>query len=116
MNDIVEFANNAVIINDEDNAVPIKESLRVADAIKDKMYGIGQIVYTKSGKLVGRVYDYTFHNETGIIEKFYVKGILSDRIISRTAIVKLEGKRMTIEDDFEVIKTPAMELDKNIAN
>lgn len=112
MTDIVEFSGNAVIVQDEDSAVPIKESIRIAEAIADRMYGVGQIVVTKSGKLIGRVYDYTFHNETGIIEKFYVKSLIHDRIISRTAVVKLDRKRMTIEDDFEMIKTPAMEVSK----
>lgn len=114
MTDITEFSSSAVLVNDENSAVPIKESIRVAEAIRDNMFGIGQIVVTKSGKVVGRVYDYTFHNESGIIEKFYVKSMLSDRIISRTAVLKLDGKRMTIEDDFEVIKSadPLVELEK----
>jgi uncharacterized protein YrrD len=114
VSDIQEFTSGSVLVVDDNSPVPIKESIRVFEAIKDRMFGVGQIVRTKSGKLIGKVYDYTFHNETGAIEKFYVKSIFNDRIISRDAVVKLEGKRMTIEDDFEVIKTPAMELDKSI--
>jgi sporulation protein YlmC with PRC-barrel domain len=101
--DIIELNSGSVILRDDDSLVTFSEAERVKEAIKDKMYGVSQKVRTKSGKSIGRVYDYTIDNATCAIQKFYVKSLLDDRIISVGSIIKFEGKNITVKDDFELI-------------
>lgn len=113
--DIVELNSGSVILRDDDSLVTLAESERIREAIKDKMYGINQSVRTKSGKSLGKVYDYTIDNATCAIQKFYVKSLLDDRIISVSSITKFEGKRITVKDDFELITAAGPAFNPEIA-
>jgi len=101
--DVVEIASNAVLVQNNDAISEMRDSVRVREALKAKAHGIGQRVYTKSGKFVGVVYDYTIHSETGKIIKLYIKTWLSDRIIGTETIFKVKGKKIIIKDEFETI-------------
>lgn len=113
--DIVELNSGSVILNDDNSITTLSEATRIREAIHEKMHGIGQSVRTKSGKALGQVYDYVIDNATGAIQKLYVRSFLSDRIIPISAIVKFEGKKITIKDDFEVIAEPTPEFKPEIA-
>lgn len=102
-NDVVELNNGSVILNNDDSLVLLSDALRVKEAIHDKMFGVGQSVKTKTGKFLGRVCDYTIDNATGAIQKLFVKSLFADRVIPVSMIVKFEGKRITVKDDFEII-------------
>lgn len=101
--DIIELNSGSVIVRDDGSVVSLSEAERVREAISDKMYGIGQRVNTKSGKYIGRVYDYTLDNTTLSLHKLYVKSLLDERIISVSSIIKFEGKNIKVKDDFELI-------------
>lgn len=101
--DIVELNSGSVILRDDDSLVTLAYAERIREAIADKMYGIGQSVKTKSGKYIGKVYDYTIDNATCSIQKLFAKSLLDDRIISVSSITKFEGKNITVKDDFELI-------------
>ena len=102
--DILEIVNNAVLVNDEDSASPLKDSPRVVQSIEAKAYGVNQKVVTKSGKVVGRVHDYTFDSQLLKVINLYVKSMISDRIIPATSIHKFEKGKVIIDDDYEVAK------------
>jgi len=102
--DIIEISNNAVVVRDDSALVDLDELPQIKQAIKSKLVGINQKVVTKSGKKIGNVYDYTIDSQSMLLTSIYIKSMFSDRIISRTAIISLEGKKITIDDDFEVIK------------
>ncbi len=101
--DVVEIASNAILVQNNDAISEMRDSIRVKEAIKAKAHGIGQRVYTKSGKFIGVVYDYTIHGETGKVIKLYVKTWLSDRLIGTETIFKVEGRKIIIKDEFETI-------------
>ena len=113
--DIVELNSGSVIVRDEDSLVSFSEAERVREAISDKMSGINQRVRTKSGKNIGKVYDYTIDNSTCSIQKFYVKSILDERIISVSSVTKFEGKQITVKDDFELITAAGTAFKPEIA-
>lgn len=113
--DIVELNSGSVILNDDNSITTLAEATRIREAIHDKMYGVGQSVKTKSGKMLGRVCDYTIDNATCAIQKLYVKSLLSDRIIPVSAILDFQGKRITVKDDFEIVAEPAPEFKPEIA-
>lgn len=102
--DISEITLEAVIINKEDDLSLIKELPRVKESLENGFSGIGHRVYNKSKKFVGRIYDYTFDSESRFLFKLYVKSVISERIIARTAIVEVKHNKVIIEDDFEAIK------------
>lgn len=102
--DIIETTNSAIVVKDESVLLPEKELPQISEAIKKKMFGVSQKVVTKSGTRIGYVYDYTLESESMMLSSIYVKNMLSDRIISRSAISEIEGKKIIIDDDFEIIK------------
>ncbi len=102
-NDIIDFDNNAIVIQTEDNIVTLKEVIAVQKAIQASLCGINQKVMTKSGSLVGRVYDYTIDSTSGMIYSLYVHKLLLDKIIPRSIILELEKNIFLIEDDYELI-------------
>lgn len=103
--DIVDFDTRAVIIQGEEDAVPLKELVSIQQALKAKMNGVKQKVYTKSGKFIGTVYDYTIESGSGLVYTLFVKHLVSDRIIPRSVICELSSKGYIIDDDFELVKS-----------
>lgn len=103
--DIVDFDNRAVVVQKEDDVVPLKEVISIQQAIKAKMKGAKHKVYTKSGKFVGTVYDYTFDSQSGLLYSLFVKHLMTDRIIPRTVICELNEKGFIIDNDFELIRS-----------
>ena len=113
--DIVELNSGSVILNDENSITTLSGATRINEAIREKMYGLNQYVGTKSGKALGQVYDYTIDNSTGAIQKLYLKSLMTDRIIPASAIIKFDGKKITIEDDFEIITELKPEFKPEVA-
>ena len=105
--DIVEYDKNALIIQSENDIIPLGEVVSVEQAFKAKLAGSSYKVYTKSKKYVGSVYDYTLESDTGLIFAIYVKYMLSDRIISRSNIIEIKDHHFVIDDDFELVKNGA---------
>ncbi len=110
-NDILELTKEAIIINEEDSIVPINEAIRLKDLFNHKFYGIYQRVLTRKGKNVGIVYDFIVDSTTLKITKLYCKTFFSDKIIPASSVIKIEGKKIYIKDDFDNTKltTPAVE-------
>jgi uncharacterized protein YrrD len=106
--DIVEIAKEAVIVQSEDSISDIKENVRIAEALKGNAKGVGQKVVTKSGKYLGRVFDYTVESTACALVSIYVKYLISVRIISRAAIVDFDKDKIVVEDDFETIKASVL--------
>ena len=115
--DIVELNRAAVILNDDNSLVNISELERIKESLREKLCGINQSVRTKSGKMIGRVYDYAIDNSTNAIQKFYVKSLFSDRIIPVSAVTEIKGKHIIIRDDFEIATAlePAKALKPEVA-
>lgn len=101
---LVEVGLEAAIVNNEEDLSLIRELPRVKESLENGFCGVGQKVYTKSNKYIGRVYDYTFDTESRLLFKLYVKSVISERMIARTAIVEIKHHKVIIEDDFEAIK------------
>jgi len=107
---IVELSTNdpAVIIDNEDNLEELKELVRLNKKYQNGEFGIGQKVETKSGKYIGKVFDILFDTESLEIKKFYVKSLMSERIITVHIIISVNTKKIVIKDDFEAVKIRAV--------
>ena len=109
--DIIEISNAAVVINDADNISDLKETVRIKEAVDKGYTGIGQLVTTKSGRRVGHVFDYCIETPSLRITNFNVKKSFSERIIPANIILKFEGRKITVKDDFEPIGVGAIDME-----
>lgn len=105
--DIVEVVNEGVIVKDDDSVSNLKENVRLFESLKNGVYGIGQTVVTKSGKSLGKVIDLYIESTSLSVVKIYAKNIFSERIISSTAIIEIEGKKIVVKENFESIRAVA---------
>lgn len=98
--DIVHLLKDGAIINSENSIIDLEESILLQRMIKEKYFGIGQRVVTSNGTYIGRVYDFLIESDNLTITKFYVKNILAERIIPVSKVISLEGKTITIRDNY----------------
>jgi uncharacterized protein YrrD len=92
--DIVDISPQGVVVKDSDSVSNLKESVRLAEAVKEGMRGVDQKVVTKTGKSLGRVVDLYISAETLLISKIFVKNIFSERIISSNAILEIKKRKI----------------------
>lgn len=97
--DFIQLLKKGVIIGDENAIAELSEIGKLETLYKNKNYGIGQKVITKSGQYVGHVFDYLIDAPTLAIRKFYIKKLFNERIIPVTSVISFEGKIITIKED-----------------
>lgn len=102
--DIVDLSSQGVIVNDDGAILILDENVRLKEAIRSGHHGIGQKVVTKGGKSLGRVIDLFVSTEMLQVSKIHVKNILSERIISSTAVVEIKKRKIIVKDNFETVK------------
>jgi uncharacterized protein YrrD len=102
--DMVEMNSSALIVKNEEAVTPLSEAIRLKELIDHKYIGIYQRVVSKKGRNVGLVHDYLIDSATFRITKLYCRTLLSERIIPIHSVIKMEGKKIIIKDDFEKIK------------
>lgn len=112
--DIVDISPQGIVIRDSDSISSSKENVRLALAIKEGMHGIGQKVVTKSGKQLGKVVDLFISTETLEIAKIHVKNIFAERIISKTAIVDIEKRKIIVKENFEAARLSTPEVSASL--
>ncbi|MBI4948149.1 PRC-barrel domain-containing protein [Candidatus Berkelbacteria bacterium] len=94
-NDIVQFERLGMLVK----AVPPKTNLKELDLISAR-YGslFGTKAVTESGQTLGKITDYYFDSETGIIVRLVVKKFLGERIIPRQFVVSVGPKTVVFQD------------------
>lgn len=112
----ISVIKDGVVINDESCITDMDEMVRLKECVRKKLYGIGQKVETRSGKTIGRVYDYLFNSETLAITKFYIHSILQEKIISTSKIISIETGKIIVKDEFESIGLKNVVTESVIAN
>jgi sporulation protein YlmC with PRC-barrel domain len=101
--DILELTGSAIIVENEDAISDLKETVRLNEAYKSGYSGIGQRIVTKTGKKIGKVFDYLISSNDLTITRLYVKNLLNERIIPSSAIINIEGRKITINDSYELV-------------
>lgn len=109
--DIVEVTHGALIINNDQGVYDINEAIRLKESYKHGFLGINQNVITKSGKKIGKVIDFIISTDDFTVEKILVRGVLSERLIPKAAVVSYHPDTIVIKNEFEKVKitTPVME-------
>lgn len=101
--DILEISSDGIIVEDEKAISEMTETVRLKEAWDGGLHGVGQKVKTKSGKYIGKVFDYLVRADDLCITKIYVKNIVSERIIPTSAIIEIKGKNITINNDYDLV-------------
>ena len=95
----------AVHVHDRECIVESDEVLRVNNVLKLKINIFGNKVFTKSGKPLGNVYDFSIDTNTMTLKKlFTAKGFLGlfrydSRIIPAKNIIEILKNKIVVKDD-----------------
>lgn len=108
MRDIISWYPK-VVIRDVDCIVDPDEVMRIKEVL-DKGYApfLDNTVVTESGKKLGKVYDYLFDIDAGILLKMMVaKNFLglvhtSERVIPASDIIRVEADCIIVKDDMRI--------------
>lgn len=112
--DVREFFDKGLIINDEEVLADPEDLVRLADLLKSEYELIDKPVFTVSDKKLGKVSDYTFDHASLYIMQLYVsqpffKNLSSSNlIIDRTSINEISDKKIVIDEDTEKTAEPEM--------
>lgn len=107
--DILEITSKpvAILVNNTDSVVELDEMIRVKEAFQRGFHGVGQKVVTKSGKEIGKIYDFLVASDDLSVKKIYVKSLINERIISTDNVISFENsKKIIIKDDYETATLP----------
>lgn len=102
--DIFAIDERGITVKSPDDVVDLGEVLRAKAIFESKFRMIGLAVVTQSGKRLGKITDLVISTQTGRVVKFYVGSFLSDRVIPWEKVIKVERKKMIVDDDFELAK------------
>lgn len=114
VSDVLEISPQGIVVNNEDSISDLKENVRLNEAIKEGLFGIGQKVVTKSGKTLGKVNDLFISAETISVSKLFVKSTFSERVIPSTAIFEIKKRKIVVKDDFESAKVAAPAISASV--
>lgn len=113
--DIRQFAEDCVIIDDEDQLTAPEDLVRLAGSLRHNYSPIGKPVYSELGARLGTVEDYTINLQTSRIQRLHVRQALwkswsgAGLDIDRTQIIDVTPERITVRD--ATIKEPVLAPD-----
>jgi len=110
--EITEISKVAVIIQNEESLVDPRELVRLEKKIKNRAKIIGEKVYTKKGEFLGTVFDFVIESSSLTLNRLYLKKLFDHRIIHSSAIVKIEQHKITVKDNFEMVKPEVVPMGK----
>ncbi len=100
-----------IVMRDTDSIVEPSEVIRIQEVLNHQYAPLmGNLVVTESGTVLGRVYDYLFDLDAGIMLKFMVAktflGLINfgERIFSAKDIIRMEPDRIIVKDDMTVLE------------
>ncbi len=102
--EIMDISKAALIAENSESLVEPKEMIRLHKKSKKRAKIVGEKVYTKKGEFLGTVFDYVIENSSLAISRLYLKKLFDQRIIHASAIIKIEQHKITVKDNFEMVK------------
>ena len=97
--DVIDIDKNGLVVKSEENLLNLSEIVKIERIIKKNIKIIGQRAVTESNKHLGRVSDLLIDTESSFVVKYYLHGILEDRIISNDKMIKITKKALIFSDD-----------------
>lgn len=96
--DIVGYDEGRVVVQKEDIALAVNDEPKLKKIVKQKIGILGAQVLTESGKRLGRANDLLLDTELNMIVRYYVHGLLSDRIIAAEHVVEITKRGIIVDD------------------
>ncbi len=96
--DIVGFDKNRVIVQKEEAIRSAEDEPRIREILNKKIAVYGANVLTESGKHLGKATDLLLDTELGMIVKYYVHGMLQDRIVPAEHVITIEKRGIIVDD------------------
>lgn len=96
--DIVTYDENRVVVHRSDIVRKVKEEPRVRKILQQKVPVLGAKVLTESGKFLGRANDLLLDTELNMIVKYYVHGLMQDRIIAAEHVITIDKRGIIVDD------------------
>src|SRR3989338_5239790 len=111
--DILEWQNKLVFIQDEESLTPPKEIVRLKELVDDHFDLIGLRVVTESGQKIGQVEDYIVETNLLQINKLVVRRQLwwffsFQEVISLKRVISMDEKQVIIKDEEGWVKEAKM--------
>lgn len=103
--DVDDFYHSHIQLKESDDIKPIKKNDLANKMKKNGGRLIGLKVVTESGKRIGKLEDLAVSLQFGAVAKFYVRNLLSRRIIDRDDIVEITKRKIVIKDDIPIAST-----------
>lgn len=98
VHDIVGYDQNRVIVQRENIAIESSEEPKLTKILAKKVPVLGAKVMTETGKYLGVANDLLLDTEMGLIVKYYVHHLLSDRIIAAEHVIVIEKRGIIVDD------------------
>lgn len=108
--DIASYDQSRVVVHHNDVARIIEEEPRIREILQKKIMVLGANVYTETGKHLGRANDLLLDTELSMIVKYYVHGMLNDRIIPAEHVISIEKRGIIVDDTAQVAAGAAVEV------
>jgi sporulation protein YlmC with PRC-barrel domain len=113
-NDIDDLYHSHVQVKKDSQVTTLKENKTAYTMHQHSRRLIGLLVVTKDGKKIGRLDDMAISLNMGLVIRFYVKSLFSDRIIDRENIVEITKKKIVVKDDLSYARQDKLKLPKII--
>lgn len=107
--DIASYDGIRVVVHQSDVHRVVEEEPKIREILKQHVPVLGAHVYTESGKHLGRANDLLLDTELSMIVKYYVHGMLSDRIIPAEHVISIEKRGIIVDDTAQVAAGAAAE-------
>lgn len=110
---IREFSGNKLIIDSEEEVVPLEDLLRDKEIISLNYQLIGKKVVTESKIKLGKVEEFVINNQDFVIYKLHVatSGIRSlaggKLVIDRNQVVATYDDKIVVKDNYAKVQAPA---------
>lgn len=107
--DIVGYDPDRLVVQRSDVARQPAEEPKIREILQKKILVYGAKVLTESGKLLGRANDLLLDTELNMIVKYYVHGLLQDRIIAAEHVVAIDKRGIIVDDTAPTVGAVAAE-------
>lgn len=102
--DILDFDDQGIIINDPESVADRHELIRVEQALASHIKILGQAAVTESGRSLGTIDDVLVDLEAWLIAKYYIKHLMSERILPAEDVHSITPKAVVF---FDRVNGPA---------
>lgn len=107
--DIAGYDESRVVVHRTDIALDVNEEPKIREILDKKTPVLGANVYTESGIHLGRANDLLLDTELSMIVKYYVHGMVQDRIIPAEHVISIEKHGIIVDDVAQAAVGAAVE-------